>query len=173
MEPTCTLPRFNALGDAVSWPWLIPVPDTPTTCVVEVVLVLTLPLLRRPFAFLLTTVTLATKETEPWLIPPETGAKLTVKGAASEGCNVNGRVRPLRVKPVPLMLACVIVTSEPPVLVTAADCRWVWPTITLPKLMLEGFTVSCPALVELPDTVKLVEVVVLASASVTVPLDVP
>jgi hypothetical protein len=39
--------------------------------------------------------------------------------------------------------------------------------------MLDGLTVNCPGVVELPDTVKLVEVLAVASARVTVPVEEP
>lgn len=37
-----------------------------------------------------------------------------------------------------------MVIFEPPEFAKATDCVWLMPTATLPKLMLEGLTTSCP-----------------------------
>jgi hypothetical protein len=37
-----------------------------------------------------------------------------------------------------------MVNFEPPEFASVTDCVWLLPTETLPKLMVEGFTVSCP-----------------------------
>lgn len=47
-------------------------------------------------------------------------------------------------KPVPDEVALVMVNLDQPEFVRVSDCVWLLPTETLPKLMLEGFTVSCP-----------------------------
>lgn len=45
-------------------------------------------------------------------------------------------------KPVPDEVALVMVNLDQPEFVRVSDCVWLLPTETLPKLMLEGFTVS-------------------------------
>jgi hypothetical protein len=60
-------------------------------------------------------------------------------------------VNPLIAKPLPFTIACEIVRFDPPEFVSVADCVCVVPTGTLPKVMLEGVTVSCPGLAGFPD----------------------
>ena len=61
-----------------------------------------------------------------------------------------GVVSPLRVNPVPLIEACEIVTLVPPLFVTVSETDSWLPTVTFPKLALEGFAVSCPAATPVP-----------------------
>jgi hypothetical protein len=56
----------------------------------------------------------------------------------------NGVVKPLTVKPVPDRDTWLIVIFGPPEFDNVTDCVLLLPTGTLPKLMLEGLTVSCP-----------------------------
>ena len=80
---------------------------------------------------------------------------------------------PLSWKPVPLMLACEMLTAVPPVLVrvTVADC--VVPVVTLPNDSLVGLSVSVPGVTPVPvngisrDGFDALEV------TVTVPLALP
>lgn len=60
-------------------------------------------------------------------------------------------VSPLRLKPVPLIVACEIVTLVPPVLVTVSEIDCWAPTVTLPKASLEGLLASCPAAIPAPN----------------------
>ncbi len=43
-------------------------------------------------------------------------------------------------------------TLVPPVLVTVPDRDWLLPTVTLPKLRLDGVDPSAPAAIPLPDS---------------------
>ena len=47
--------------------------------------------------------------------------------------------------PLPLRLACVMVTEEPPEFVRVSESVWEFPGCTLPKRRLEGFGLSVPA----------------------------
>ncbi len=83
-----------------------------------------------------------TIETLPLALPADDGAKVTLKLELWPAAKVKGRLIPLRLKPVPLAMACEIVTLAPPELVTLTDCFWLLPTCTLPKFKLEGLAES-------------------------------
>ena len=59
--------------------------------------------------------------TLPLALPADCGVKLTPKLALCPAPSVTGVVIPLKVKPVPLIPACEMVTLDPPVLVTIPD----------------------------------------------------
>lgn len=59
---------------------------------------------------------------------------------------------PLRVNPVPLIVACEIVTLVPPVLVTVSEIDCWLPRVTLPKAPVEGLLASCPAAIPAPES---------------------
>ena len=61
------------------------------------------------------------------------------------GVKVKGRFKLLTLKAAPVMLACVIVTLEPPEFVSDSDNVWLLPTCTLPKLRLGAAALSDPA----------------------------
>ena len=63
-----------------------------------------------------------------------------------------GTVIPLRLNPVPLTVAWVILTLVPPVLVTVSEAVCWLPTVTLPKVSLDGLLDSCPAAIPVPDS---------------------
>ncbi len=67
------------------------------------------------------------------------------------GVKVSGAASPLMLKPAPLTLACEIVTLDPPEFVKLADCDWLLPTCTLPKLKLAGLATSCPGAIPVPE----------------------
>jgi hypothetical protein len=75
----------------------------------------------------------------PLTAPVACGANCAVSVTLCEGANVTAEP-PLRVKPVPLMLALEIATLALPVFVTVMLFVAVLPTVTLPKLTLAGFT---------------------------------
>jgi hypothetical protein len=95
--PTVTLPKLMLLKLSPKTPGLTPFPDTPIVSVGF-----------EPFEVMVTV---------PLAAPVDCGAKPTVKVVLCDALRVNGVVRPLRVNPVPLMLACEMLTLEPPVLV--------------------------------------------------------
>ena len=57
-------------------------------------------------------------------------------------------------------MAWLIVVLLAPVLVNVADKGWLVPVWTFPKVMLEGETASCPAVVPIPETGTVTVVVV-------------
>jgi len=87
----------------------------------------------------------------PLSVPPDGGLKLTFATTLWPATSVNGIVNPLIAKSLPFTIACEIVRFDPPGFVSVADSVCVVPTGTLPKVMLEGVTVSCPGLAGFPD----------------------
>jgi hypothetical protein len=61
-------------------------------------------------------------ESSPLALPADWGAKLTLAPMLWPAARVSGRLRPLMLKPVPLTLAWLMVTVEPPELVIVTDC---------------------------------------------------
>ncbi len=84
--------------------------------------------------------------------------------------SVTGAVIPLRVKPVPLIATCEIVTDEPPLLVRVSARGWLVPVCTVPKFKLDGFGDNPPAVTPVPvsGTVTELSVALLVMASVPV-----
>src|SRR5437667_8878300 len=89
----------------------------------------------------------------PLSVPPDGGLKLTFATTLWPAASVNGIVNPLIAKPLPFTIACETVRLDPPEFVSVADCVCVVPTGTLPKVMLEGVTVSWPGLAGFPEEV--------------------
>jgi len=86
---------------------------------------------------------LLTKDTVPGALPAARGAKVTVYWALLPALTVNGNVMPLTVYPSPVLAAEDTVTSAPladkvPVLTV------LFPIATLPKVIVDGDTESCP-----------------------------
>ena len=77
------------------------------------------------------------------MAPLDCGAKVTLKLALCPAARVRGRAGPLRLKPDPVIVAPETVRFEPPELPRTSDCIALLLTGTLPKLMLDGLTVSC------------------------------
>jgi hypothetical protein len=75
---------------------------------------------------------------EPEADPPDAGPKVTLNVVLPPAAIVAGNARPLRLKPVPAILACVIVRLDEPVF----DSCIVWelgdPTVTFPKFADDG-----------------------------------
>jgi hypothetical protein len=91
-----------------------------------------------------------TSETDPLTAPAVVGAKTTLKVVFPPAAITLGKERPLVLKPAPVTLACVIVKLEVPSFVSRIVCELLSPVITLPKLALGGFAVSCWCCVPLP-----------------------
>jgi hypothetical protein len=85
------------------------------------------------------------RERLPFMVPLDCGAKVTLKLALCPAARVRGRAGPLRLKPDPVIVAPETVRFEPPELPRTSDCIALLLTGTLPKLMLDGVTVSCAA----------------------------
>jgi len=93
----------------------------------------------------------------PLSVPPDGGLKLTFATTLWPATSVNGIVNPLIAKSLPFTIACEIVRFDPPEFVSVADSVCVVPTGTLPKVMLEGVTLSCSGLAGFPDDPEVVD----------------
>ena len=87
---------------------------------------------------------LLTRDTLPLTLPLDEGAKMTVMVVDCPTASVTGNEIPPMPKPLPVTLPCVIVRLAVPVLLKETLRLLVVPSVTLPKLMLVGFVVSCP-----------------------------
>lgn len=125
LAPTATLPTPTGAGVALSTP--AAVDPAPAKEMVKVGL--------DPFDV---TVTL------PLALIVDVGAKVTVKLALCPAVSVTGGVIPLRVKPVPLIPTCEMVTVELPTLVTVCERGRLVPVCTVPKFRPVGFALSAP-----------------------------
>jgi hypothetical protein len=83
-------------------------------------------------------------------VPAAWGAKTMLKEAVLPACKVSGKVSPLTLYPLPEKVACVIVTLDPPLLVSVAGKDCVLPLLTDPKLKLVGLTLKVPAVTAVP-----------------------
>lgn len=81
----------------------------------------------------------------PAAAPAPPGANRAVNELDCPTFSVSGRVNPVVLNPAPPALEAVIVRLALPVFVSVTDWLAVFPTITLPKLMLVGFGVRTPA----------------------------
>ena len=92
----------------------------------------------------------------PLWFPLVFGVKVTLKFVLWLAGSVNGRFIPSTWNSFPLTATCEIVRSDPPELVSVAERVWLPPSITLPKLMGEGFTLSWPAFTDFPTSATLI-----------------
>jgi len=123
--PTVTLPKLSDVGLAARVPTAsVPTPETGTLSVASEALE---PSVRIPFE-----------------VPEAVGANCTLKLALCPAARVAGVLIPLKAYPAPLMLACEIVTVDPPVLVTVPEIVWLLPTVTLPKLRVARLDARVP-----------------------------
>lgn len=78
-------------------------------------------------------------------------------------------------KPAPVVVAWVMVTLEPPVLVRVSDSVELLPICTLPKLRLDGFAPSAPAVTPVPErgmlSVGFEPLLMIARLPLTLPAD--
>jgi hypothetical protein len=155
LPPTVTLPKARLVGFDARVPTETPVPDNGIVSVgfdaLDVIV------------------------TAPLTLPADPGAKVTVKFALCPDVSVTGVLMPLRLKPVPLMPACEIVTLEPPVLVIDPERVGLLPTVTLPNASLVGLELSWPwdVVIPVPESVRFVTVFEASLVMVTVALKSP
>ena len=81
------------------------------------------------------------REKVPVALAAVVGAKVRVKLAVCPAVRVSGRVGPVKVKPVPVRLACEMVTLAVPA-VTVTVCEELVPVVMLPKLSDAGLSVN-------------------------------
>jgi hypothetical protein len=95
--PVVTLPKLRLVGLVVSWPSVLPVPDSGT--------------------FRAELNAFDVIATLPLTVLPDVGAKVTLKLTLWPTLKVIGKLKPLALKPEPVVLAAEIVTLDPPELV--------------------------------------------------------
>jgi len=128
------LAKLILVGLAASDPGAAPDPDSDTVVVLE-------PFLGPPLLPLPLTEVI---EIPPITAPVDCGAKVTLQLTLCPAGSVSGRVIPANPKPLPVSVICEMVRLLPPGLVRVITCGWLLlPTITVPKLMLEGLTLIC------------------------------
>ena len=99
--PTCTLPKVKLVGLALRVPGAVAVPESETLKLgLEALLVM----MRLPVG-----------------VPAVVGANTTLNDLLAPAARVRGNVRPLTLNPVPVAVACEIVTLDPPLLVTVSE----------------------------------------------------
>jgi len=91
----------------------------------------------------------------PLSVPADRGANCTLKLLLCPGRIVSGVESPLLLNPLPVSVAWLIVRFAVPVFVRVTLCDFVWPSTTLPKLMLAGEMLN-PACVPAPDSARAV-----------------
>lgn len=108
LEPTATFPKLNVAGETAREPGAVPVPES---------------------AMLSGELDASeTIDTVPLAAPALVGAKITVNVMLWFEESVAGKVNPLTEKTVPVTLAWVMVTVEPPVFVSVSDLLLLFPT---------------------------------------------
>jgi hypothetical protein len=121
LVPVVRLPKLSDTGDAESWRTVeVPVPPSGT--------------IREEFSALLINVML------PETAPAEAGAKPTLNAEEPPGGMESGKASPEEVKPDPAREACVMLRVAVPGFRMVSVWVLVTPTVTLPKLTLDGMT---------------------------------
>jgi hypothetical protein len=80
----------------------------------------------------------------PETLPAADGANCTVKVTVCDALTVAGAVRPVTVKPAPVMEIAEMCTAALPVLLRIICCVAEAPVPTFPRLTTEGAALSCP-----------------------------
>jgi len=88
----------------------------------------------------------------PLTAVPEVGAKTILKVTLWPTLRIIGKIKPLAVKPAPVVLAAEIVTLDPPELVSVSVFVCELPTGTLPKARLVGLVASWPDVLAVPES---------------------
>jgi hypothetical protein len=130
LVPVVTLPKSNAVGVRISWPWAVPVPESDT-------------------------VNVGLEALESTVIPPfaltaDCGANTALKVTLAPGLSVSGTFSPPMLNPVPVTVAWEIVTLAPPVFVSESFNIRLLPTWTFAKFKLLGLAASWPGTVPAP-----------------------
>jgi hypothetical protein len=80
----------------------------------------------------------------PATAPLDCGEKSRLKVVLCPAFKVTGKLRPVMLKPLPVTLACEIVTLDAPEFVRVSESVFEFPVCTLPKLRLAGFGLRGP-----------------------------
>ena len=110
------------LEDTANWPELVPSPER--------------------FTFNVELEALKLMETLPLALPLVLGAKVILKVTLWPPARVKGRFRPPMLKPDPATVALKRAMLDLPEFVSVSNWVFLFPTCTLPKLMLVGLAVS-------------------------------
>jgi hypothetical protein len=78
----------------------------------------------------------------PVALTADSGVNSALKVTLAPGVRTSGKLSPLILNPVPVTVACEIVTLDPPVFVNESSKVMLPPTCTLPKARLAGLAVS-------------------------------
>lgn len=133
--PVCTLPKARLVGFGDSVPWVAPVPESGMDSVALLALEL---MVKVPLA-----------------APAAVGVKTALKVALCPALSVAGRPGPVKLNPLPLAAALLMVTLSPPLFVTVTGTVLLLPTVMVPKLTLLGLGVSVPGATPVPDSAML------------------
>lgn len=108
LVPRVTLPKFKVVTLVIKWPAEMPVPDRA--------------ILRAGVEAFETTAIPAL------VLPPTFGVKRTLKVTLCPLFRLKGRLKPLKLNPAPVTVACEIVTVDLPELVNVSYRVWLLPT---------------------------------------------
>jgi hypothetical protein len=86
---------------------------------------------------------------------------------------VIGKVNPLIEKTAPVTFACVMVTDDPPVLVSVSDKLVLLPTWTLPNARLVGLAAKAPGATPVADSGRFRAELEALEEKVMLPLELP
>ena len=78
----------------------------------------------------------------PLALAADCGVNTALKGTLAPGLSTTGTLSPLMLNPVPVAVACEMVTLDPPVFVIESVKVRLLPTWALPKARLAGLAVS-------------------------------
>src|SRR5260370_427024 len=90
----------------------------------------------------------------PLAAPLVVGEKSAVNEVLWPAFNVNGKVSPLKLNPVPLAVAAEIMRLDPPELVRVSDKVVPLPACTLPNARLVGVAASAPCVTPVPESAR-------------------
>ena len=141
------MPKARVAGETASWPLIVPTPAREIVNVVETVVEAPLTGTSRPRRLLVVTgliLVVPVREMIPVSVPLAAGVKLTPMDAVFFGASTRGMLGPVMANPDPTIEALVIVMVPRLGLDTVTECVWVFPTGTLPKLMLLAFSETPP-----------------------------
>src|SRR5271169_6179444 len=88
----------------------------------------------------------------PLAAPALVGVKVAVNVTLWLDVSVRGKLNPLIENTAPVTFACVMVTDDPPVLVSVSDKFALLLTWTLPNARLVGFAASAPGVTPVPES---------------------
>lgn len=148
------MPNARAAGETASCPLVVPTPDTEMVNVVETVVEAMSTGTSRPrrLPLLLPNLILVVpvREMIPDFVPLAAGVKLAPMVAERLGARTSGMLGPVMANPDPTIEALLMVMIPMPGLETVTDFVWVFPTGTLPKLMLLEFRLTPPEALLVP-----------------------